>query len=178
VLACAAERSHEAVVRVLLEGKNKVLVNAEDSQDCTALSWAAGGDRDKAATYLLEMGADAEIQDVHGRTPLLWAATLLDHGADIECPDTEERTALSWAAGKEQEGIVKLILQRGGIVMDTQDKRGRTPLLWSTRSGHVAIVELLIKWAKISSRVRRRDYDGIKKPRRLNLLCSSRRSST
>jgi ankyrin repeat protein len=38
VLACAAERGHEAVVRVLLEGKNKALVNAEDSRDWTALS--------------------------------------------------------------------------------------------------------------------------------------------
>lgn len=32
VLACVAERDHETVVRVLLEGKNKALVNAEDPQ--------------------------------------------------------------------------------------------------------------------------------------------------
>lgn len=157
VLMCAAEKGYEAVVRVLLEGKNKALVNAEDPQGRTALSWAAGGDRDKAATYLMGMGADTEIQDIHGRTPLLWAAaeghvavttTLLDHNADVECPDAERRTALSWAAGKGQEGVVQLLLQCSGIVVDTQDKRGRTPLSWAAGGGHEAVVELLIKWAK------------------------------
>jgi len=156
-LMCAAERGNVAVLRLLLEGKVEVFVNAEDRQGRTALSWAAGRGMVDTTACLLESGADTEVEDIHGRTPLLWTAAeghrsiaeiLLENGADVESFDLEGRTAFSWIAQKGDEWFAKLLLGHSGVTPYKSDKNGLTPLIWAAMNGHVNILWELFHWAK------------------------------
>ncbi|KAI5816000.1 ankyrin repeat-containing domain protein [Pyronema omphalodes] len=71
---------------------------------------------------LLEKGADIEVRDNNGFSPLCRAARdgkvgmvqlLLEKGADPECHCNCGRTPLAWAARMENEGVVQLLLEKG-----------------------------------------------------------------
>ena len=52
-------------------------------------------------------------------------------------------TGLVWAAGKDQVGLIKLLLHHGAKV-ETGDKYGTTPLIWACRKGNAEIVDALL----------------------------------
>ncbi|KAH0538022.1 hypothetical protein FGG08_005383 [Glutinoglossum americanum] len=71
-------------------------------------------------TGLLEMGKVTNLKDdYYGRTPL------------------------SWAVGNGHEAVVRLLAEREGIDVDSEDSNGQTPLLWAARRGREAVVRLL-----------------------------------
>ena len=75
-LSRAAERGHEAVVKLLLD-TGKVDVDSKDSgYGRTPLWWAAGGGHEAVVKLLLETGkVDLDSKDKYnGQTPLSWAA--------------------------------------------------------------------------------------------------------
>ncbi len=77
----------------------------------------------RAARVLLEAGADTEIPDDYGRTPLLicaretgdveMARLLLDHGANVNAADRFDDTPIVLSAWRGFEGQVNLFLDRG-----------------------------------------------------------------
>jgi hypothetical protein len=83
----------------------------------TALSWAVGSDH--AVEELLRRGADPNIVDDEGRSPLMFAASearcrggsvsvmklLLRAGADPLALDHEGLDALGWFAARQREGV-------------------------------------------------------------------------
>jgi ankyrin repeat protein len=118
-LSYAAEKGHEAVVKLLLEKGAELESRALGVR--TPLSWAAEKGREAVVKLLLEKGAELESRDTRGRTPLSWAAEngreaavklLLEKGAELESRDTRGRTPLSWAAEKGREAVVKLLQSR------------------------------------------------------------------
>ncbi|KAB5583091.1 Het-eN [Coniochaeta sp. 2T2.1] len=98
-LSWAAEKGHEAVVKLLLD-TGKAEINSKD--------------------------IDINASDEDGRTPLSWAAEkgheaivklLLDtRKVDVDASDKDGRTPLSWAAQKGHEAIVKLLLDTQGYI--------------------------------------------------------------
>ena len=91
----AAEKGHEAVVKLLLE-KGADVESKDRYYGQTPLSWAAEKGHEAVVKLLLEKGADVESKDEYGRTPLWWAAEkgheavvklLLEKGADVESKD-------------------------------------------------------------------------------------------
>ena len=73
-LLLAAERGHDAVVKLLLK-TGKVDVESKDEYGRTPLSWAAEEGHEAVVKLLLETGkVDVESKDKYGRTPLSWAA--------------------------------------------------------------------------------------------------------
>lgn len=76
----------------------------------------------EAVELLLAAGADVEVGDGHGRTPLLWAATRSD-SRDARAAD---------------------VLLRAGANPNAADASGRTPLLEAVGSGDVALAERLL----------------------------------
>ena len=121
-LSYAAEKGHEAVVKLLLE--NGADLESKGRYGQTSLSWAAENGHEAVVKLLLENGADLESKDGgYRRTPLSYAAAkghetvvklLLENGADLESKDGRyERTPLSYAAEKGHEAVVKLLLQKG-----------------------------------------------------------------
>jgi ankyrin repeat protein len=135
-LSWAAERGHEAVVKLLLEDGAELESKDEDGQ--TPLSWAASKGHEAVVKLLLEKGAELESKSKYGQTPLSWAAEhgheavvklLLEKGAELESKEKYGQTPLSWAALKGHEAVVKLLLEKGAKLESNDNKYGRTPLI-------------------------------------------------
>jgi ankyrin repeat protein len=100
------------------------------------------------ALYLIERGADPNLPDPQGRTPLIWSAiasrlvgnkiipvvrALLKAGADVNLADHDGTTPLMWAADRGVT-FVRLLLKRGADVTPRttrEDNSGRTVLMFA-----------------------------------------------
>ncbi|KAM4606887.1 uncharacterized protein O3C94_023100 [Discoglossus pictus] len=138
-LMAAAYMGHRAVAELLLKAGAEV--NKFDSERRTALAVAclcvpAGREYPDLISLLLEHGANPELQDIDGMTPLLVAAfegqaevaeLLLEAGAD---PDTVGRgrmtPLLAAASGGHAETVRVLLLW--GATTDITDIEGRSAL--------------------------------------------------
>lgn len=85
---------------------------------------------------LLEHGADVNVRNKFGETPLLrslqyghepLARLLIEHGADVNATTEEGETALMVAVKRKNEGLVRLLIDSGANV-DAQDTFGNTAL--------------------------------------------------
>ncbi|KXX73089.1 Ankyrin repeat domain-containing protein 50 [Madurella mycetomatis] len=162
-LSWAAERGHEAVIRLLL-GKGAD-TESKDYMGRTPFRWAVERGHEAAIQLLLEKGADIESKDNKGWTPLRWAAErghatviqlLLEKGADTESKDYMGRTPLSWVAERGHVAAIQLLLEKGADT-ESKDNRGRTPLSWAAERGNEVVIQLLLeKGADIESK----DYEG------------------
>ena len=64
---------------------------------------------------------------------------------EVELKDDTGRTPLSWAAGIGHEAVVRLLVERDGVDINSRDRNRRTPLMWAAMSGHEDVVRLLIE---------------------------------
>jgi hypothetical protein len=99
-------------IRYLID--NGADVNARDQLQGTALVRAAGsfGDLD-SVQVLLSAGAEVNVQDKNGMTPLMWAArwadaqrvaALVAAGAKVTVRDNSGKTAADWARSRVRKG--------------------------------------------------------------------------
>jgi ankyrin repeat protein len=158
-LSWAANRGHEAVVKLLLE-TGKVDVDSKDDSGKTALWQAVQGRHDTVVKLLLETGkVDVDLRDNLGRTSLSWTAErgneavvklLLETGkVDVDSKDDSGKTALWRAVQGRHETVVKLLLETGKVDVDLRDDLGRTPLSWTAERGNEAVVKLLLETGKV-----------------------------
>lgn len=117
-----------------------------------ALSIAARQGHASLVSILLEAGADPDVADSEGWTPLRASAwgghastvqVLLERGAQVDASDSEGRTALRAAAWAGHEEVVRALLNAGAQV-DGEDRQGRTPLIAAAYMGHADIVAALL----------------------------------
>jgi ankyrin repeat protein len=130
----AANGGGEGLIRGSLDHE-KNLVDPEDKDKRTLLSYASGSGHDNIVNLLIGKRADIEAKDEpYGRTPLSWAAEnghketvelLVDKGADIEAKDNIGRTPLAWAAENGRKEIVELLADKGAdTCIKASDKQG------------------------------------------------------
>ena len=73
------------------------------------------------------------------------ACRLLDDGAYIETRDgSDHQTAIVWAASNGHLSIVSMLLERGANI-NAQDDKGWTALSEASYTGHINVVEFLLK---------------------------------
>ena len=144
--------------------------DATGNDDINALHWAAGKGMIHAADFLISKGVDISKPCSSGKTPLILAAErghlevvklLLAKGAGLHERYANGGSALMWAASQGQLEVVDYLLNQGSRVDDCSED-GLSKSQYSTRnnaqkltlaaclsvasmSGHLAIVELLIK---------------------------------
>ncbi|KAH7159148.1 ankyrin repeat-containing domain protein [Fusarium sp. MPI-SDFR-AT-0072] len=145
-------------------------VDFQDDVDRTALSLAVQGDDVETMSRLIIMGADIEMADRDGKTPLCWAAGegqesavefLIDKGARIEATDQiYGRTSLSWAAARGHVGVVWVLCTEDAHV-DAVDDSNRTPLSWAASRGNEDTLRLLID---AGSDVKSKDSEFLRTP--------------
>jgi ankyrin repeat protein len=101
---------------------------------------------------LLEKGADVNLKDNFGTTPLKSAALnghmrivklLLEKGADVNLTDKYDKTPLHWAVFNGHMEIVNLLLEKGADV-DLKDNFGNTSFYCALIKGYIEIVKLLL----------------------------------
>jgi ankyrin repeat protein len=114
---------------------------------------------------LLDAGANVNVSNKYGQTPLICAAVspkretvrlLLDRGAKINARDNRGCTALFCAASTSDTSVVQLLLARGAQVNITHND-GISPLAVAALEGETPNVRLLLE---SSSEVNSRDTDG------------------
>jgi ankyrin repeat protein len=118
------------------------VVNIADKDKQTPLLLAIGGDWFELARILLEHGADADVDNDKGATPLhllsisqthdegdaldlLWL--LLGHGAVVNKRDKINQTPLLLAMGRGWFNLARILLEHGADA-NAEDNNGKTPL--------------------------------------------------
>ncbi|KAJ3280086.1 palmitoyltransferase akr1, partial [Borealophlyctis nickersoniae] len=114
------------------------------------------GDKDMCA-WLLDNGAEVDVQDVTDNQPLHWAARggfvdvaklLMERGADPNAVNVERETALHVAAKSGSRTLVALLLENRGNEarpsLNASDRQGYTPLHNAAAKVSYDIAEMLI----------------------------------
>jgi hypothetical protein len=120
----AATRSGNFEVARKLVEYDPSYINDGEVDGWTPLFWSRVHNfkDDSFLQLLLDHGADINVQEKRGRTPLHVASgfgalevvrLLLEHGADVEQKDNEGKTALQVAAGTRRDEIVELLREHG-----------------------------------------------------------------
>jgi len=100
--------------------------------------------------YFHGLGGPTGFTGLHGVAFLgiaeIVAAVLEMKEWDVNAADCMGSTALTWAAGRGQEEVVRVLLEREGVNPDQADTRdGRTPLSWAAECGHKGVVKMLLE---------------------------------
>ena len=149
-LHCAAGYGNLPAVRAHLESGEDV--NKRDPKFVrTALYHAAYCDRPVILKALIEAGADVNVPDVDGRTPLFIASSknnlmivmeLIKAGADVNLAMCDGTTALHLAVKYGYEGCAAVLIQAGADIHRRTDT-GKTPIKLAIFTKHERIVKLL-----------------------------------
>lgn len=159
-LVQAAESGDLARVNALLAGG--VQVNARVEKGATALSSAACFGHEKIVRALIDAGADVNVTDGFGQSPLMLAArksqpgaelahlgvvnALIAAGANVNARDSDGSTALMldgvlcrWSTH------ITIALVKAGVNVDARSYRGETALLGALRLGVPGLASLLMQ---------------------------------
>ncbi len=143
---------------------NQLYSSGENKPPCTGLYLAAGHGHNDAVKMLLGAGADPNISNPDGKTPLIIAATfghqpviniLIDFGADVNAVTDNNDSAIYMASKGGHDQLVKRLMVAGAIhPMGDASK----PVLKNTgeehdflaacREGHIAGVRYYLRLAE------------------------------
>lgn len=132
-------------------------INAAGRDGWTALMLACKRGHTPAAALLLQNGARTDVSDVAMKcfSPLMLASdgghleivnllTNRKYNVPIDETDRWGRTAFMLACQKGHNNIVNQFLKRHVDIINQQDNRHSTPLIWAVEGGHGSTVELLL----------------------------------
>lgn len=151
LLVYAAEWGNLAIVRYFLN--QKMDINSKDKDDLSALVAAIRSGREEVVDFLLEQGADMNIECCgspalheaakYGNVNIIKA--LLDFGVDADIESTRlynNRTALKYACEGGFVDVVKVLLDHGANAINV-DRLGRNSIVFAANGGHKQVVKAL-----------------------------------
>lgn len=111
-----------------------------------------GQEYEQIAMALIDCGADLQVSNQKGQTPLHFAVQyafrdltkhLLSHSVDLNARDQNGSTPLHYAVSANREKMVKRLIKQGAD-REIPDNKGRKPLEIASEKGYLEIVELLL----------------------------------
>ncbi|KAG8697975.1 palmitoyltransferase akr1, partial [Ceratobasidium sp. 395] len=111
----------------MLQHRDKVTVDSQDSAGHTALMWAAYQGDALSVDLLLKHGASVSAVDMAGLTPLHWSVVrgnrmcirrLVESGADLSARSSDGKTARDMAVELKSIGAWRKALEEGGFNED------------------------------------------------------------
>ena len=126
--------------------------NLKDAVGRSPLRIAAERGDINVVTFLIENGADVNVTDANGNTPLIFIINktgnfgitrrLLEKGAAVNLQNRSGETALMYAAWRGYASIVRLLLENRADVT-LKNRQGSTALTLAESKGHLEIVRML-----------------------------------
>ncbi len=151
-LMFAAKKGHLTTVQALLSVP-QIDINAKKPDGVTALIVATNKRKDDVVKALIDHGANVNITDNNGWTPLMFAAEkghlttvqalLSAPQIDINAKKTDGVTALIVATNNRKDDVVKALIDHGANVNIT-DNYGWSPLMFAAEKGHLTIMQALL----------------------------------
>ncbi len=154
-IVAAAQSGDVAAVQRLLQQRS--VVNAGDPDGTTALHWAARLDHLELAKALLRAGADANVTNRYGVSPLSLAARagsapmlglLLESGAAMPAAEAalaDGQTLLMLAARTGRVDAVQLLVARTANVNAVERRDGTTAVVWAAVGDRAEAVRALTR---------------------------------
>ena len=147
------EHNNSDGVRKLLPTLDASLINLKN-KDRTVLLWAVHKNYRDIVAKLLQAGADVNLQDELGLSPLMVAIQnekcepmvemLLKAGADINAQNILRRTALANAIEFNHTACAMLLIKQGANI-NVADIAGNTPLLLAIDQKNIPLVAQLLE---------------------------------
>jgi ankyrin repeat protein len=146
----ALEKKNGAVAELLL-GQPNLEVNAQGFSGMTALTWYVWSGNEPNVKSLLERGANPNLSDADGDTPLHGAAQrgnlkvlqmLLAAGADPNARNKVGGTPLMWAGVYGQEAAARVLIEKGADAA-LKDEQGLTASAWAAKNKRDELARLL-----------------------------------
>jgi ankyrin repeat protein len=148
-LMIAAEKGLLAITQALLSAP-AIDINAIKPDGVTALIIAASNGKDDVVKALINKGANVNLADNNGWTPLMFAAEkghlttiqalLSAPGINIDAKKSDGGTALYLAASNGKDDVVKALIKQSADV-DITDNHGQTPMMVANSLGYLTIVQ-------------------------------------
>jgi ankyrin repeat protein len=159
-LVAAVWAGNESIIKLLADAGAKI-DHVVTRRNLTPLHLVCQDDDDRAAVaqLLIDEGADVNVKDADGFTPLMIAIVsgnenivkvLIDEGADVNAKEAKGFTPLMIAIVSGNENIVKVLLSSPKIDVNMGDgKEGAlTPLKVAAGQGDPTMVRVLIDHAR------------------------------
>ena len=135
-VAVADSETPEAVIKALAD--SRVLLNMQDRTKNTPLHIAVETSSPEILQYLIQRGANVDVKNIHGETPLLkllrsdrFSAQNVDclllNGADPKVADSRGETALHCAVFRDHTEVIDSLIKHGADV-NAKTESGYTPL--------------------------------------------------
>ena len=135
-VAVADSETPEAVIKALAD--SRVLLNMQDGTMNTPLHIAVETSSPEILQYLIQRGANVDVKNIHGETPLLkllrsdrFSAQNVDclllNGADPKVADPRGETALHYAVFRGHTEVIDSLIKHGADVNAQTDSK-YTPL--------------------------------------------------
>ena len=132
----------------------RLLLSRAEADGATALAWAAHWNDRETADLLVRAGADPNLANTYGVTPLTLACvnrsatmveTLLDAGADPNATQWTGETPLITCARTGDVETVGSLLRHGADVNANETRQGHTALMRAVAGRHPDVVRALIE---------------------------------
>jgi ankyrin repeat protein len=145
-------RDQYSVLQLL---EDNIDVNATAPDGSSALAWAAHWDDMKTAELLIRAGADANISNEYGISPLMLACTngstsmiqkLLEARAKPDQAQWMGVTPLMICSRSGSIEGVKLLLTQGADINARDVRRGQTALMWAASRQHPEVARVLTEY--------------------------------
>ena len=144
----AAKYGQSDVVKLLVE-TDGIHLNLQDDCCRTALYFAAtyarSVDENGIELDLVDEDSQMPLTSAEKGGKLEILKLLLEKGADMNLGDNRGRTPLSIAAGTGLSEVANVLVEENGIDLDLKDGDGRTALSWAAMQGRFEVVELLLR---------------------------------